>query len=115
MRKTNRVPLTHEKDTMPLTTTYQPIKTRARFRGRSEDLLLRQPNFASRRRTLSFEPSSLACETGASQVRMNWTRTGKRGTTNGVRRQMNPELGLQVYLAWLLQISTLSGNIALYA
>jgi hypothetical protein len=101
VRKMNRVLLVHEKDTMPLSTTYQPEETRARFRGRSKkDLLLRHPNFVAKPTNPSFEPPPLACETGASQVGMNWTRTGKKGTTNGVSQQMNPELGLQVYLTF---------------
>jgi hypothetical protein len=72
--------------------------------GSKKDLLLRHPNFVAKSTDASFEPPSLACEAGASQVMMNWTRTGKRGTTNGVRRQMNPELGLQVYLTFSSKI-----------
>ena len=63
MKKTNRVPLAHKKDTMPLPTTYQPLETRARFRGRSEeDLLLRHPNFVAKLPDASFEAPPLACE-----------------------------------------------------
>lgn len=89
-----------------LPTTPRRLEAKGRFKGRSEkDLLLRHPNFVAKPTTTSFEPPSLACETGASQVRMNWARTGKRGTTNGVNQQMNSELGLQVYLALLTALS----------
>ena len=71
--------------------------------GGKKDLLLRHPNFVSSRRTLSFETPPLACETGVPQVKMDRTGCiGKRGTVDTVRWEMNPELGLQVYLTHFL-------------
>jgi hypothetical protein len=71
--------------------------------GGKKDLLLRHPNFVAKSPNARREPSPLACETGIPHVKMNQTGcTGKRGTTSGARREINSELGLQVYLAHLL-------------
>jgi len=64
-----------------------------------KDLMLRHPNFVAKSPNARREPSALACETGLPQVKMLRTgHIGKRGTADGVKRQMNPEFGLQVYL-----------------
>ena len=62
-------------------------------------LLFRHLNFVAKSQNARREPSALACETGLPQVKMLRTgHIGKRGTADGVKRQMNPEFGLQVYL-----------------
>ncbi len=67
--------------------------------GGKKDLLLRHPNFVAKSTDASFERPFLTCETGVPQVKMNRTEyIGKRGTVDGVRWEINTELGLQVYL-----------------
>jgi len=67
--------------------------------GGKKDLLLRYPNFVAKSTDASFERPLLTCETGVPQMKMNRTGCiGKRGTVDGVRWEMNTELGLQVYL-----------------